>query len=166
MPLTITGGRQVQTALYKRVAAVEKKLEDKRRMIAAELTEELMRNIPVWSGRTIASMTWTNNGKYAPRQPHPQRGGFKKEGPWHYEPAFGPTSTQPLGAELQRPQAEAAARATLGAVSYSINQKLSLTINSVAWSLVEVAKAGVRGRNIAVVSAIAMATIKARYGLK
>ncbi len=156
----------MQARLLAAVKDVERKVVDMRAKIAYELTEELMNNIPVWSGRTIASMNWSNNGEMKKRIPHPQRGGYEKEGKWRPSAEFGATSRMPLGSEPMRSVAEAQAMATLGSVDFSIDSKLTLTINSVPWSLVEEGAAGVSRRNKAVVSQIALATIRARYGVK
>lgn len=166
MSLTLTGMRDVARAFDNMIKGREKQIADLRREVAKELTERMMENMPVWSGRTISSMVWSNAGTVASLQPHPHRGGFALDGYYRGDPAFGPTSTMPLGPEPRRGQAEAAVRATLEGLDYSIDKDVILTVHSVPWELVQVGQApdrNGRNRNKAVVSTIAIAAVKAKF---
>ena len=165
MSLKVSGWKNLQAQYDAYVATKKKEIADLRRQVAAELTERLMENIPVWSGRTIASMNWTNNGGMKPRVANPRnsrsgRGDTAR---------FGRTSTMPLGAEPMRSEAEALARAGLDQVDYSIEKDVSLTINSTAWGLVELGRAPGdqfhKPRNKGVVSKIAIMQVKAKFGM-
>jgi len=135
------------------VLGKRKEIEDLRKSAAKELTLALMENIPVWSGRTISSIKWSNDGSMAPLEPHPGLG------------AFPSTNRLPLGQEPLRPQAEAKALSSLDAVSYSMKSKVYLTINSTAWDEVNTARApdAGRARNRAVVIELARQRVRAKF---
>lgn len=143
------------------------KIMDMRVQVARELTEALMKNIPVWSGRTIQSIVWAA-GPAQSIQPHPQRGGFNIEGPYHGDSRFGQTSQMPLGSEPMRGQAEAHARAQVESLYGFFGPKAWLTINSVPWSLIERGQApggpGQKARNVGIVSEIALSQVRAKFG--
>lgn len=145
----------------------EKKIVDLRKKVAHELTNALLENIPVWSGRTVASMKWSNNGDMSAMVPHPDRGNTSPQGYYRYHPEFGHTNTMQMGDEPMRGAAEALARGTLQGVSFALDAKLTVTINSTAWGLVEQARApgGNAGsaRNTAVVSELAKAQVRAKF---
>lgn len=138
--------------------------------MARELTTSLMKNIPVWSGRTINSIAW---GSMASQniQPHPYRGGYAIEGKWKYDDAFKATNSmgaKPPTGEPMRAGAEAHALAQVESL-YGYSGRLAfLTINSVPWELIEVGRApggkGQKVRNTAVVSKIALQQVRAKFG--
>jgi hypothetical protein len=144
------------------VERIEKQVVDYRRQIAAELTERLMDNIPVWSGRTISSMTWSNTGIEAPLAENPLGKDAKLVA------TYGRTSKMALGEEPMRPMAEARARASVASLNYAMDKQVTLTIHSTAWGLVERGQAPGdqqhRPRNRGPVSAIAIAQVKAKFG--
>lgn len=166
MSLTLTGMRDVARSFDNMIKGREKQIADLRREVAKELTLRMMENIPVWSGRTISSMLWSNSGANAPVEPHPHRAGASVNGPWHSVAAFGTTSQMALGTEPRRGQAEAKVLGSLEGLDYSIDKDVVLTISSIPWKLVENAQApnpNGRNRNKAVVSAIAIAAVKAKF---
>ena len=145
-------------------------VRDIRAEIVEELVERLIENIPVWSGRTIASIWVDRTGAgEAVSQEHPQRGGYDLEGPWHPDERFGTTSQMPMGSEPMRGQAEAKARGQASkARKMTIwdASSVSITISSVPWGLIEKAQApsqNMKSRNRAVVSEIAIAAVKAKF---
>lgn len=143
------------------------KIMDMRVQVARELTEAIMKNVPVWSGRTIQSIVWAA-GPAQSIKPHPQRGGFAIEGAYHSDPRFGITSRMPLGSEPMRGQAEAHARAQVEALYGFFGPQAWLTINSVPWSLIERGEApggkGQKARNVGIVSEIALQQVRAMFG--
>ena len=159
MSITITGLDKVTKSFNDMIERVEKQVMDYRRQIASELTEFLMENIPVWSGRTISSMQWSNTGIEAPLGANPFGKGDTSR--------FGRTSKMALGEEPMRPQAEAKARSTLETVSYALDRQVTLTIHSTAWGLIDRGQAPGdqrhRPRNRGVVSEIALAQVRARF---
>ena len=140
-------------------AQVEADVVTLRVNVVTDLLEELMKNIPVWSGRTIEGIRINTDGSFAPLQ------GVLPIN------AFPGTNKLALGSEPERPKAEAAARAELPNATASIKTSVFLTIASEAWSLIEIAQApGPRpngearaARNTAVVSEIALATVRSKY---
>jgi len=142
------------------------RIMDMRVQVARELTEALMKNIPVWSGRTIASIVWAA-GPAQSIQPHPQRGGFAIEGAWHSDSQFGKTSQMSMGAEPMRGQAETLARAQAEGLHGYFGKQAVLTVNSVPWSLIERGEApggkGQKARNVGIVSAIALAQVRSKF---
>lgn len=162
MGLRVTGLDKLNSSFKAAVERIEKQVMDYRRQIAAELTERLMENIPVWSGRTIASMTWSNTGVEAPLIDNPLGKDAKLVA------TFGRTSKMGLGEEPMRPMAEARARASLSGLSYALDKQVTLTIHSTAWGLVERGAAPGdqqhRPRNRGIVSQIAIAQVKAKFG--
>lgn len=165
MSLKVNGYANLKARYEAYIATRTKAIADLRREVAAELTERLMENIPVWSGRTIASMNWSNTGAMKPRVPNPRNSRTGRSD----TARFGRTSTMALGTEPMRGEAEAAARAGLAGVDYSIEKDLSLTINSTAWGLVEMGRAPGdqfhKPRNKGVVSKIAIMQVKAKFGM-
>lgn len=143
----------------------EKKIVDARKEVARVLTETLVKNIPVWSGRTVRSVHASNSGAPAPLENHPDRGDTSSEGKFRYHQEFGGTSRMPMGSEPMRSSAEAVAYASLGGVSYDIDQPLYITIGSTASGKVNVAAApsSETARNTAVVTEIAKSQVKAMF---
>lgn len=144
----------------------EERIVDVRKKVARELMDALMSNVPVWSGRAVRSLSAANApSSNAPVEVHPDRGNTSKDGRWNSHPEFGDTKNQALGAESQRRSAEGTALASLGAVSYDINSKLFITSSSYMWDIIDNATyRGSESRNNAVVSALAIAQIRARFG--
>lgn len=149
-------------AMYARVAQFKKanieRLMKRRQEVIAYLLEQLMDNIPVWSGRTIRSIRIGPTEDYAELEPEPTRSDSAQ---------FGKTNAMAMGDEPMRAFSEAMARAQVGN-AYSASPKVYLTIHSSAWDLVEKALAPDsdphKPRNKAVVSEIAIAATKAKFG--
>lgn len=165
----IKGGPQLMAAWKRMEEKMRSKVLDLRVQIARELTTSLMHNIPVWSGRTINSIAWGSSPTQN-IQPHPTRGGFAIEGPWEAVKAYG--NTNKMGKvpanEPMRSAAEAHAMAEVESLYGFFGDKAYLTINSVPWELIERGEApGGKGqvvRNTAVVSQIALAQVRAKFG--
>lgn len=121
-----------------------------------QLIMEMMANIPVWSGRTVESITVSNTGAVAPLQGPPSATEIS---------GFGPTVLMELGEEPQRPAAERAALATVDATQFGLKKPVFITVHSEAWGLVEQGRAPDpdRARNTGVVSAIALSKIRSQY---
>jgi len=147
-------------------SAVE--VEKLRREIADALLTELFKNIPVWSGRTVASIQVSNSSSAPTKETHPDRRNTSKDGPYHFHPEFGFTNRMALGAEPQRARAEATARASLDGADYSIMKRVYVVGNSTAWSLIEKGDAPDHDphtpRNSGVVSTLAVAAVKSKFG--
>lgn len=164
--IKITGVERLQKKFDDLHKKMRERIFDTRAQIAREMTVELLGNLPVWSGRTIASVRWGEDAN--PQvEPHPQRGDMSVTGPWHSEKSFGKMSGMPLGAEPMRAGAEVMAMAEADLVKTMEGPVATLTIASVPWSLIErgAAPGGPKQhpRNVGVVSQIALATIRAKY---
>jgi hypothetical protein len=146
------------------IKRTEKKIVLTRKQVAQELIEALIVNIPVWSGKTVRSVAVGNapTGGNA-REPHPDRQNYALEGEWRYHEEFGPTSRMKMGTEPMRPRSEAIARASVNETDYSLDKPVFVSSDAYLWELVERAEAG-KGRNKAVVSQIALAQVKAKFG--
>lgn len=142
--------------IYKHVESKNKQIVDIRKNAVRMFVLELMKNIPVWSGRTVGSITVSNSGAMAPRR------GSPPPSQWS---SFGQTRFMQLGEEPMRPAAEARARASMEGADYSFIKPVFITINSEAWGKVETASAPDTGsaRNKAVVSRIALERMKAAF---
>ena len=155
--LTVNGidGLKKQFAALR--ANMEQQVMRRRQEVAAYLIERLMEDIPVWSGRTIESISINTSGALANLAPND----------WpapHSE--YGHTSRLALGSEPMRAGAEAHARAEVSNALAPLDRSVFVTIHSTAWSLIEVAQApNGKGRNTAVVSEIALARTKSEFGL-
>lgn len=164
--ITIKGMPALQAAFDKMIDRTRSNLYDMRVQIARELTLDLVKNIPVWSGRTISSITWGAQSTQS-LQPHPQRGGYDIEGPYHADPTFGMTSKMGLGEEPMRAGAEAIAMGEVESLVGFFGDKAVLTINSVPWELIEQGRApggpNQKPRNTAVVSEIALAQVRSKF---
>lgn len=154
----LSGNDKLKENVKKTQANLRKKLEKRRKEIVAFFVKELMANIPVWSGRTIASIRVNASGSHAPRQGEPSKGA---------RASFGYTTGMALGAEPKRGEAEARAMRAVEEADYDIRKKVQITINSEAWKLVNQAAAPdkARARNRAVVAEIALQATKSKFGL-
>lgn len=165
--VTIKGQDKMREAFQRMIDRTKSQLYDLRAQIAMELTLALVKNIPVWSGRTISSLTWAPQ-QVQNAQPHPQRGGYAINGMWHADPTYGKTQMLPLGAEKMRGSAEAQATSEAESLYGYFGDVAVMTINSVPWGLIEHAQApggsGQRPRNTAVVSQLALQQVKSKFG--
>jgi hypothetical protein len=164
--LTMKGMSQLKGSFDKYIKDVTKTIVDLRKNVAEELTDAILANTPVWSGRTVRSLTWNNDGARAQMEVHPDRGDTSPDGEYHYHQEFGLTSKLPLGQEPKRASAEAVAYATLHSADFGLDNKLFVTMNSTASAKVEVGAAPTpdAARNQGVVSALAIAQVKSKYG--
>lgn len=145
----------VMASINRHIDKTKKEAETIRRDATKMLVDEMIANIPVWSGRTIRSLRVNNDAAKAPLEPEPH------PSQW---PSFGRTRVMDLGEEPMRPGAEASARAQVNSANYSFDLPVYITINSAAWGLVEQARApDGRGRNKAVVSALAKARVRSKF---
>lgn len=154
----ITGLSGLRGKLGRYIKDHEKYVVNRRVDVVNFLLEELMKNIPVWSGRTIRSIRISTSETFAPLEPTPDPSLWA---------SFGKTNQMPMGAEPMRESAEGTARAQLAnAQAAKFKDKLYLTINSTAWDLVEHAMAPgapKQARNRAVVTELALAAVKAKF---
>jgi hypothetical protein len=142
-------------SLTKHIDKTKKEAERIRREATAMFLDELLQNIPVWSGRTIRSIRITNDGSKATLEGDPPRS------LWHL---FGRTRVMKMGSEPMRASSEGVAKAQITKPDYSFDKDVYITIHSVAWGLVEQGKApDGRGRNKAVVSAIAKQRVRSKF---
>lgn len=137
------------------VTGKTKELEDIRRQATQVYVNELIKNIPVWTGDTVRSTRVNNDGSKAPIFPLSQSTGFPT----------GRTRGVPLGAEKQRPNAERAARAQVALADYSIKKSIFITVNSRASDLVAASLApnAKEARNKQNPSNLAAALVRARF---
>lgn len=166
MTLKLTGMSSVRKSFDAYVKRVEERIADVRREIAAEMLEALLENIPVWSGKTVRSIAVSNSesGGNAVEN-HPDRGSRAKDGRWKsHKQDFGDTLNMPLGAEPKRGQSEAIARASVASTSFAIKDRVYITSNSYLWAEIDSATYRPDARNNAVVSEIAKAQIRAKFG--
>lgn len=162
--LKLIGVDKLNARLDAMIKRTERKVVNLRKQIAQELIEALIENIPVWSGKTVRSVAVGNTptGGNA-REPHPDRGNYSTEGPWRYHEEFGATSRMAMGSEPMRPRSEAIARASVEQTNYSLDKPVFVSSDAYLWELVDKAQAGAK-RNDAVVSQIALAQVKAKFG--
>lgn len=144
----------------------EKRIVDLRKQVARDLVEALVANVPVWSGRSVRSISVENSATGGnTTEVHPDRRNTAKDGKWKsHKGEWGDTRTMPLGAEPQRGAAEAIALASVEAVDYSLGAQVFITSSSYNWGDVDSATYRSDARNKAVVSDIAVAQIRAKYG--
>lgn len=164
MPMRVHGLDQLVKQLEGEAMRVEREVMDTRKKAAEVITEAIASNVPVWSGRTLASVGWTNGGQAPRAKGHPDRGGFAIEGPFKSHPEFGFTSRMALGAEPRRGDAEQTIRSTLGSISFDLKSRVILRSSAGQWDAIDQAQlpSPVGARNIAVVSEIAQATAVSR----
>lgn len=141
-------------------AHIEKSRQDvekERRAAVRTFVTSVMKNIPVWSGRTIRSLRVSNSGNLAALEPQPDYSTWD---------SFGQTSKMAMGNEPMRRSAEAIALGELDNPNYDINVPVFITIHSEAWGNVEVAGEtwGGPGRNKAIVSEITKQEVRAAHG--
>lgn len=145
--------------MLKYVQGKEEELAKERKAIAQAFHDALITNMPVWSGRTMRSLKWSNTGAVVPKKTHPWKSGQDTTD-------FGDTNRMPLNTEPKFPQAKGYADASLNATNFGIKEKVYVTINSTAWDDgMNEAKAPDphRARNHAVMVEIAKATVKAIF---
>jgi hypothetical protein len=164
MPMRVKGLDQLQKQIEAEAKRVEDEVVQTRRKAAEVVTEAIASNVPVWSGRTLESVGWTNSGQGPRARGHPDRGGFATEGPFKSHPEFGFTSRMALGAEPRRGAAEQTIRGSLASVNFDMKSRVVLRSNAGQWDEIDQAQlpSPVGARNIAVVSEIAQATAVSR----
>jgi hypothetical protein len=153
--------------IQKHIDSSASDVERLRQEVAEALLEELFKNIPVWSGRTVGSIRVSNTAQAPAKENHPDRGNKSKDGFYRYHPEYGFTNRMSLGSEPMRPSAEGKARATVDAADYSMKKRVYVVGNSTAWELVEKGAAPDfdphRPRNAGIVSVIAVNATKAKF---
>jgi hypothetical protein len=161
----LSGLDKLEAAVNKVIAATKADIETQRKLVATALTTEIEKNVPVWSGRTLSSLKWSNGVTASAMVPHPDRGDTSPEGFFKYHSEFGKTSTMSLGQEPMRGSSLANSLASLSNVSYAIDQRLVLTMNSTASALVNAGEApsSDKARNQGVVAALALAQVKVTF---
>jgi hypothetical protein len=167
MTVKVIGLGALETKFYSLVNRAEKRIVDLRKSVAKDLLEALMDNVPVWSGKTIRSLAVGNDASGGnAREPHPDRRDYSKDGEWeNHIPDWGDTKNMPLGREPNRSTAEAVARASVEQTNYSLDVPVFVSSDSYMWDIIENASyRGQASRNTAVVSQIAIAQIKSKYG--
>lgn len=121
--------------------------------------------IPVWSGRTLGSVTVApTGGAVAQAQPHPQRKSMDKEGPWSPSEVYGRTSKQKIGTENMFRAAATLARLE-GAKAYKLRDKsITVSIASVVMEEIQTGNAPQpgKGRNRAPVLELAIEAARAK----
>lgn len=164
MPIRINNRDQFLKQIEAEVDRIEKQVVEIRKQAAEVLTEAIVSNVPVWSGRTLESVGWTNGGQGPRARGHPDRGGFSLEGEFKSHPEFGFTSRMAIGQEPQRGQAEQVIRGSLGSISFDLKSRVVLRSNAGQWDAIDKAQlpSPIGARNIAVVSEIAQATVASR----
>jgi len=165
MSLTITGMDSLQRSLDSRLKRLEQKVVEVRKLIAMDLVDALLSNIPVWSGKTVRSVSVSNSDSGSnTREPHPDRRDFAKDGPWEsHKKDFGDTRHMSLGEEPKRSSSEAIAKASAAIADYGIANKVFVVSNSYIWGEIDTASYRPDARNRAVVSDIALAMIRSKY---
>lgn len=165
--MRVIGLQRLQSRFDQMIAKTEKRVVDLRKQVAAELIEALIENTPVWSGATVRSIQVTNSSSLGNRgEPHHDRRDYAKNGEWvDHKLDFGDTINMPLGPERNRPSAEAIARASVNAVKYGMDERVFVDSDSYKWDIIDDATYnGNLSRNKAVVSALAVAQVKAKFG--
>jgi hypothetical protein len=163
--ITLNGFDDLLSKLNEEIKKSEKEVVDLRKDVTADILDIAAKNIPVWSGRTLASLKVTN-GSSGTAVNHPDRGSTSSDGDYHFHPEYGRTNTMAMGSEPMRGTAEAESKASMASANFDIDQKIVITTNSTAGELVENAQApgDKPARNQAVVSSLTVAQIKSKYG--
>lgn len=91
--------------------------------------EELMAHTPVWSGRTVSSITVSNTGITRNKITIPA-GDFGSTNPL-------PRLPHPSPPEKMRASAQAEARATIDRTRFTLSDPVYVTVSSPAWPLIE-----------------------------
>jgi hypothetical protein len=161
----LKGLDKLQVSLLKTIDSTKKNLETQRKLVATALITEIEKNVPVWSGRTLSSLKWSNGVTASAMVPHPDRGDTSTDGFFRYHSEFGKTSGMSLGQEPMRGTSLANSIASLANVSYNIDQRLVLTMHSTAGDKVNSAEAPTsdKARNKSVVAALAVAQIRVTF---
>lgn len=156
MSITVTGVDGLLRSFDRMVDRVEKRVGVLSQQATRDLVVAMMENIPVWSGRTVESITVSNTGAVAPLQGDPSPSEI---------PGFGRTVVMNLGEEPMRAQAEAQALSSIGATTFDGKKPVFITVHSEAWGLVNRGQAPDRdrARNQGVVSEIALGHIRSKY---
>lgn len=163
--LRLTGMPGLRGGFHNLIKRSKLRIQDVRKKIAISIVDGMIENMPVWSGRAVSSIQVGNSSGGGKNAPHPDRGGTALDGEYLVHPEWGITSKMSLGEEPMRPAAEATARASAEGADYSMDKDVFITSHQYHVGLVEQAKAPKRGagRNIAVVSAIAVAKVKSIF---
>jgi hypothetical protein len=165
MTMTLSGMEKLERSMGRTLRSVEARLVNIRKKIAADLMDSLLENIPVWSGKTIRSVQVSNSGASNSGESHPDRGNKTKDGRWDSHKAdFGDTLQMPLGSEPNRNSAEAFAIASVDGADYKLDKKVYIISSSYIWAEIDDASYRPDARNNPVVSALAIAKVKAKYG--
>jgi hypothetical protein len=162
---TIKGLSKLEAAFSKTIVNAKTDIATKRKLIATALTTEIEKNVPVWSGRSLSSLKWSNGVTASAMIPHPDRGDTSTDGFFKFHADFGRTSSMSLGQEPMRGTALANSLASLANVSYDIDQRLFLEMNSTAGDKINAGEApsSNKTRNKGVVEALAVAQIKVTF---
>jgi hypothetical protein len=155
--IRLTGIDRLKATSKKVILAKRRQMQLIRKEVVMTLVLEMMKNIPVFTGRTIESIRVNSSGSEARKikAPPPDT--------WH---EYGATNRMKLGAEPMRGKAETRALAEVNSAPYLSKKDIHVTINSTAWPLVENALApgdGKPARNQAVVSQLALAATMAKH---
>lgn len=166
MTAKLVGMGALQSRFNKYVKQVEKQIVDVRKEVAREFVKALLDNTPVWSGRTVRSISVGNTVSGANAgEAHPDRGDRLKDGKWkNHKDDWGDTKKMPLGPEPNRGAAEAIVFASVESTRYDLGSKVFISSNSYNWGDVDKATYRPDARNSAVVSEIALAQVKAKFG--
>lgn len=165
MTVKLVGMDRLSRSFDQYVKRKEKMIVDLRKAVAKELVAALLDNVPVWSGRTVRSIGVSNSPSSNSGEPHPDRNDRAKDGRWvNHKAEWGDTKAMPLGAEPNRASAEAIAMASVETANYALGADVFITSNSYNWGDVDNATYRPQARNTAVVSDIAVAQVKARFG--
>lgn len=166
MTAKLVGMGALQGRFNQFVKQIEKKIVDVRKDVAREFVIALLDNTPVWSGRTVRSISVGNTVSGANAgEAHPDRGDRVKDGKWlNHKDTWGDTKNMPLGPEPNRGAAEAIAMASVETTRYDLGSKVFISSNSYNWGDVDKATYRPDARNSAVVSEIALAQVKAKFG--
>jgi hypothetical protein len=161
----LSGLDKLEAAINRSIETTKTKLEVQRKLIATAITIEIAKNVPVWSGRSLSSLKWSNGVTASAMIPHPDRGDTSTDGFFKYHSEFGKTSTMSLGQEPMRGSALAHSLASLENVSFDIDKKLILTMNSTASEKIIAGEApsSDKARNKGLAAAIALAQIKVSF---
>jgi hypothetical protein len=158
MSVKVNGLDSLRAALEAHKNAAAMLVSERRRRMAHALVLALTKNIPVWSGRTVASVQVNNTGALSALAGKPTTSEAR---------TFGATHKMSLGTEPRRAGATSKALSTVNATDYGVGKRVYVTVYSEAWGLVEKAAAPFApGRNTAIVSQIALAAVRREFGLR
>jgi len=163
--VTLTGLNVLEKRFDAMLTRKRKELVAFRKTVTMALLEEIITHLPVWSGRTVRSVTVTSGASNLSVESHPDRGDTAKDGRWlDHTKQWGDTKRMPLGPEKNRASAQSIARASGATADYSLDKPVFIESNSYNFGEVNTGKHREPMRVAPVVTQLALQQIKSVFG--